>query len=85
MFILIADVGSWLLETSQFNAMRLEEVICQLVWQVTQSEPSCSVERLVKYLEDVYRGIQLPVPSLNDVNNSLAVLTQAGAIYFSGN
>ncbi|VDO76260.1 unnamed protein product [Schistosoma mattheei] len=84
MFILIADVGSWLLETSQFNAMRLEEVICQLVWQVTQSEPSCSVERLVKYLEDVYRGIQLPLPSLNDVNNSLAVLTQAGAIYFSG-
>ncbi|CAH8644076.1 unnamed protein product [Schistosoma intercalatum] len=80
----VSDVGSWLLETSQFNAMRLEEVICQLVWQVTQSEPSCSVERLVKYLEDVYRGIQLPVPSLNDVNNSLAVLTQAGAIYFSG-
>ncbi|CAH8636007.1 unnamed protein product [Schistosoma mattheei] len=80
----VSDVGSWLLETSQFNAMRLEEVICQLVWQVTQSEPSCSVERLVKYLEDVYRGIQLPLPSLNDVNNSLAVLTQAGAIYFSG-
>ncbi|CAH8663261.1 unnamed protein product [Schistosoma margrebowiei] len=80
----VSDAGSWFLETSQFNAMRLEEVICQLVWQVTQSEPSCSVERLVKYLEDVYRGIQLPVPSLNDVNNSLAVLTQAGAIYFSG-
>ncbi|CAH8676967.1 unnamed protein product [Schistosoma rodhaini] len=80
----VSDVGSWFLETSQFNAMRLEEVICQLVWQVTQSEPSCSVERLVKYLEDVYRSIQLPIPSLEDVNNSLAVLTRAGAIYFSG-
>ncbi|CAH8565418.1 unnamed protein product [Schistosoma turkestanicum] len=81
----VSDVGNWFLETSHFNAMRLEELICQLVWQVTQSEPSCSLERLVRYLEDIYLDTRLPIPSLEDVNNSLVVLTRAGAIYFSGN
>ncbi|CAH8642471.1 unnamed protein product [Heterobilharzia americana] len=60
----VSDMGTWLLENSQFNAMRLEEVICQLIWQVTQSEPSCSLERLIKYLDDVYNDVRLPKPSL---------------------
>ncbi|KAK4474763.1 hypothetical protein MN116_001886 [Schistosoma mekongi] len=80
----VSDVGTWFLENSQFNAMRLEEVICQLVWQVTQSEPSCSVECLVKYLDNIYRDIRFPIPSLEEVNNSLSVLIRAGAIYYSG-
>ncbi|CAH8875823.1 unnamed protein product [Trichobilharzia szidati] len=80
----VSDVGTWFLESSQFNAMRLEEVICQLIWQITQSEPSCSLERLIKSLDNVYYGRRLRKPALEEIHTSLSALTQAGAIYFSG-
>ncbi|VDP91292.1 unnamed protein product [Echinostoma caproni] len=65
-------------------AMRLEEVICQLLWQNTQIEPSCSIEKLMTCLRNVYRDLQPRPPSYEAVRAALSALVTAGAVYFSG-
>lgn len=68
----------------QYMAMRLEEVICQLLWQATQTEPSCSIEKLMSCLRNVYRDLQPGPPSYDAVRAALSALVTAGAVYFSG-
>lgn len=68
----------------QYMAMRLEEVICQLLWQATQTEPSCSIEKLMSCLRNVYRDLQPGPPSYEAVRTALSALVTAGAVYFSG-
>ncbi|KAF5401406.1 hypothetical protein PHET_05214 [Paragonimus heterotremus] len=81
----ISDASGLLMQrVPQYRAMRLEEVICQLIWQNTQSEASCSMDTLVASIHRVYRDLQIRQPSYEAVQSALGALLSAGAVYFSG-
>ncbi|KAG5445284.1 hypothetical protein CSKR_107341 [Clonorchis sinensis] len=81
----ISDAGGLLMQrVPQYRTMRLEEVICQLIWQHTQTEASCSMEQLMSALTKVYRDLQMRRPSYEAVKVALSALLSAGAVYFSG-
>ncbi|KAF6768428.1 hypothetical protein AHF37_08803 [Paragonimus kellicotti] len=80
-----ADASGLLMQrVPQYRTMRLEEVICQLIWQNTQSEASCSMDTLVASIHRVYRDLQIRQPSYEAVQSALGALLSAGAVYFSG-
>ncbi|KAA3674749.1 uncharacterized protein DEA37_0000579 [Paragonimus westermani] len=81
----ISDASGLLMQrVPQYRTMRLEELICQLIWQNTQSEASCSMDTLVASIHRVYRDLQIRQPSYEAVQNALGALLSAGAVYFSG-
>ncbi|CAL8073330.1 unnamed protein product [Calicophoron daubneyi] len=81
----ISDAGGLLMQrVPQYMAMRLEEVICQLIWQNTQIEPSCTMEKVVSCVRNIYHDLQAPPPSHDEIKTALATLLSAGAVYFSG-
>ncbi len=70
----------------QFASMRLEEVIFQVLCQMTNVvEPSCSEARLYAAVQSIYADMQIrQAPSKAAVQRALGTLIKSGLIYFCG-
>ncbi|VEL17880.1 unnamed protein product [Protopolystoma xenopodis] len=84
-FLFTADAGNVIVSRAlQHLRMRPEEIICQVIWQVTQMEPTCTFERLSIYLGTIYRNLQQIPPSQQKVKSALQALIKSNAIYDTG-
>lgn len=68
----------------QYASMRLEEIVLQVICQVSLSEPTCSESRLRVCLDAIYAEMQTPAPTRHSLHSAIAVLMRTGLIYFCG-
>ncbi|VDN08892.1 unnamed protein product [Dibothriocephalus latus] len=64
--------------------MRLEEIIFQVICQVSATEPTCSERRLLTCLASIFSDMRASPPPRQAVEAALMALIKTGTIYFCG-
>ncbi|VDD76724.1 unnamed protein product [Mesocestoides corti] len=81
----ICDAGGLILNSvPQYASMRLEEVIFQVICQVSMTEPTCSESRLYGCLASIYSEMQSHPPPRQSVYAAISSLIKSGLIYYCG-
>uniref|UniRef100_A0A5K3FM07 Stork_head domain-containing protein n=1 Tax=Mesocestoides corti TaxID=53468 RepID=A0A5K3FM07_MESCO len=79
----IGDAGGLILNSvPQYASMRLEEVIFQVICQVSMTEPTCSESRLYGCLASIYSEMQSHPPPRQSVYAAISSLIKSGLIYY---
>ncbi|VDL98584.1 unnamed protein product [Schistocephalus solidus] len=68
----------------QYSSMRLEEIIFQVICQVSTTEPTCSERRLLSCLASIFSDMRASPPPRQAVEVALMALIRTGTIYFCG-
>nr|VZI52400.1 unnamed protein product [Spirometra erinaceieuropaei] len=66
----------------QYSSMRLEEIIFQVICQVSATEPTCSERRLLSCLASIFSDMRTSPPPRQSVEAALMALIRTGTIYF---
>uniref|UniRef100_A0A0X3NXS0 Winged helix Storkhead-box1 domain-containing protein n=1 Tax=Schistocephalus solidus TaxID=70667 RepID=A0A0X3NXS0_SCHSO len=81
----IGDASGLVLNSvPQYSSMRLEEIIFQVICQVSTTEPTCSERRLLSCLASIFSDMRASPPPRQAVEVALMALIRTGTIYFCG-
>ncbi|KAL7059500.1 hypothetical protein AAHC03_013250 [Spirometra sp. Aus1] len=81
----IGDASGLVLNSvPQYSSMRLEEIIFQVICQVSATEPTCSERRLLSCLASIFSDMRTSPPPRQSVEAALMALIRTGTIYFCG-
>ncbi|VDL18485.1 unnamed protein product [Hymenolepis diminuta] len=79
------DAGGLILNSvPQYASMRLEEVIFQVICQVSMVESTCSESRLYGHLANIYAEMQSHLPPRQSIYAAISSLIKSGLIYYCG-